>query len=149
MSRNITSFKPGNTASVGNKSHLEESKFEPWMLETVIEKAAEGWSVYEICSALGISTKTWYAWADAENGYAQTSDWCKAVSRASDLAQAWWTRYGREHLSETRDFKTNDKIWALNMMVRFGWAKKEETTVKGDLADALKTMYDRINKPKA
>ena len=91
-------------------------------------------SVEEACEELDISDDSYANWRKSN------PDWNAAVHRFLRASRSWWIRKSRTTL-DNRFFQ--DKSWSMNMMNRFGWNKKDETTIKGDVADAIKIMADR------
>lgn len=136
-----TPFVTGNTLSVGNKSHTGQyDVWRPELCDEIQPLAAQGWSIKEICHELGFSHDSWARWQE------EHPEWREAVLRAKSAAEAWWIRYAREHLILGGKQRFQERNYALVMMNQFGWNKKEEQTIKGDLAETLKTMYDRLKK---
>jgi hypothetical protein len=110
---------------IANKVGRPE-KYKPEFCEMIIEFGKEGYGREEIAPLMGISREALDRWKESH------PEFRSACTRGHELAYLWWTRYGRDHMAETRDNRTNDKIWALNMMNRFGWNKKEDITSGGE-----------------
>lgn len=87
----------------------------------VIELGKKGGSDIEIrVEILGISNDLFNRFLSEEPEFSET------IQRARDYSQSWWTRHSRKEL-HNKEF--NNKLYEMNMMNRFGWNKKTETTV--------------------
>ena len=101
-------------------------KYKKEFCEIVIELGKQGYAKDAMAAKLEIAHDTFNKWRDKHPEFAA------AVTRGNDMAYIWWTEFGRNNMKESRDDRTNDKIWALNMMNRFGWNKKEDITSGGE-----------------
>lgn len=69
------------------------TKYDPVMCERVVECGREGFSRAEIAADLEISLDTLYRWQHEHQAFSE------ALSRAYDLAFAWWERQGRVNIA--------------------------------------------------
>lgn len=84
--------------------------YDPAHCERVIELGREGKSHAQIAAALDVARMTLYEWASR---HPEFSD---AITRAKDLAQAWFEDRGQAGLS-SREF--NASLWAKQVSCRF------------------------------
>ena len=104
----------------------QEPKYEPGMLDTIIEQAAKGCSIVERAVALQICRATYYNWIDTDHAN-YNADFHAAHKIAEDKCQAWWEAMGRVNTLEiSKDSPhLNAQVYRLNMMNRFGWGENQ------------------------
>lgn len=98
--------------------------YDPSHCERVIQLGRDGKSHAQMAAALDVSRQTLYDWADAH------SEFLGAITRAKDLAQAWWEDRGQENLGN-REF--NASLWTKQVSCRFrdDYTDKQQTEVSG------------------
>ncbi len=103
------------------------SDYDPSYCDLVVEKAGEGWSLYEVAHELNVARPTLDNWASAH------PEFLNALSRAKTAAQAWWEQTGR---SGMREDKFNAAVWKKTMEARFreDYTERRETEISGSLA---------------
>lgn len=84
--------------------------YRPEFCEQVVELGREGKSHAQIAAALDVARQTLHNWADAH------PEFLDAITRARDLAQAWFEDKGQTGL-ETSGF--NASLWAKQVSARF------------------------------
>lgn len=90
-----------------------------WKL-TILKLAKEGASEVELRAALGgICHETWSRLIEEEPEFSETVKQCRTLS------EAWWIRFGREHLLTDSGQKLNEKTYFLHLKNRFRWSEKE------------------------
>jgi hypothetical protein len=88
--------------------------YKPEYCEQVIELGAEGKSLAQIAAALDVARADLYGWSD------RYPEFRAAVSRAKDLALAWWEDAGANLLMEIpKGPKLNTILWSKIMSARF------------------------------
>ena len=105
----------------------------------MISMSSKGASATELKVAIGgISNDLWDRFIAEEPEFSETVQQCKL------LCQAWWEKFGREHLVSERGESVNSTMYTFNMKNRFGWADRTENTnenkhtvtiIKGDDAE--------------
>lgn len=108
------------------KAHAgQPTLYRPDLCALVLALGAKGKSYTGIATRLGVSRDSIYEWAKV---HVEFSD---ALTRARELAQAWWEDVGQESLT-TPSFQSS--MWAKNMSCRFpdDWrdVTRNETTGK-------------------
>lgn len=101
------------------------TKYNPAMCDKIIELMSDGKSKTTACVELGIYLDACNAW---EKKYKEFS---AAVKRGEELCERWWVEAGRKNLWN-KQFQA--VLWMMNMSNRFGWNRKVEGTVKGELS---------------
>lgn len=87
-----------------------------------------GFTIVEIAAEFDVARNTLYDWIDTHPNFSN------AISRARDLAEAWWAKQGRKGIW-SREF--NSSAYRLQMMNRFGWGERSSQEVyHGDVKDA-------------
>lgn len=84
--------------------------YRPEHCDRVIELGRQGKSHAQIAADLDVSRQTLHNWAKAQPAFLD------AITRARDLAQAWWEDKGQNGL-ETPGF--NASLWAKQVSCRF------------------------------
>jgi len=88
--------------------------YKPEYCEQVVELGAKGKSLAQIAAALDVSRANLYDWAE------RYPEFSSAVSRAKDLALAWWEDAGANLLAEIpKGPKLNTILWSKIMSARF------------------------------
>jgi hypothetical protein len=86
----------------------------------LITLAKEGASEVELRAELGgLSNDTWYRLLEDEPEFSETILACRT------LAEAWWVKFGRQHLVTSKGETLNQQMYYLHMKNRFRWSEKE------------------------
>ena len=83
--------------SIAKQKMGRPTKYRPELCAPVIDLMRQGASKVEVCAELDISRDTFYRWQEEHPEFSDT------VAKGELLAEAWWTRHGRENLY-SRDF---------------------------------------------
>ena len=112
--------------------------YKPEFCDTVINLGADGCSLTEMASELGVSRQTVYAWMD------EHPEFLDAMTRARTESQAWWERKAREGIISANGVSINAALWSKYMAARFPDDYKEKreieqrtfnVTIQGDDVD--------------
>lgn len=95
--------------------------YKPEYCEKIQEMGAQGCSLHQISARLGISLQCFAEWREKHKAFGE------AVSRARDLAQAWWEDKAMQGMG-TREF--NAKVWELSVRCRFPDTYRESSRVE-------------------
>lgn len=95
------------------------SKYDPRLCEWVEWLGSRGYSLKQICSMIGISNETMYAWMG------NFPEFSESVARARDAAQTWWEVMGQAGLA-SKSFNFN--LWNKIVSNRF---RRDYTDRKG------------------
>ena len=88
--------------------------YRPEFCELAIELGELGKSYAQIAAAIGVARKTIYEWMDSHPEFGD------AMTRARDLALAWWEDQGAAGIWEDRDgARLNAQVWSRSMSARF------------------------------
>ena len=98
------------------------TKYNPEMLEIIIELMQEGASKVEVSAAIDVSFETMAQWCRPDGDYFN-KEFSDTIKKGLRLSQAWWERQGRTQLKD-KDFSYTG--WYMNMKNRFQWADKQE-----------------------
>lgn len=101
-----------------------------WQAE-ILELYKEGGSDVEVKALIyswrnSFSNDLWDRWLKEEPVFSET------IKKGRMLCEAWWSREGRENLSD-RDFSPT--LWYMNMKNRFGWRDTHDvnSNIKGEV----------------
>lgn len=99
--------------------------YKPEYCELVVALGAEGCSVVQMASRIGVARSTLEDVWPAAN-----PDFCEAFALARQLSQAWWE--DKAHTS-MNDKTFNGALWSRNMSARFPreWRESSRTEVTG------------------
>jgi hypothetical protein len=98
--------------------------YNPGYCQRVIELGREGKSKAQIAADLDVARQTLDNWAAAH------SEFLDALTRARDLAQAWWEDKGQDGLEKTG---FNASLWAKQVSCRFREDYTEKSELKADI----------------
>lgn len=112
---------------------------EDWY-QTVLAMYEKGASDVEVKAQIwrwrgSFSNDLWDRWMKEEPSFSET------IKMGRQLSASWWTRNGRENLTN-KDF--NYTGWYMNMKNRFGWADKQE--VKQEDKKTINIIVDQETK---
>ncbi|MDD4287495.1 MAG: hypothetical protein PHO20_00820 [Candidatus Peribacteraceae bacterium] len=124
----------GNRFALGNSGNTR-TDYDPKYCTVAMRLGKNGGGIEELAAKLGVARKTVYAWMETHVEFGD------AVTYMRELAEVHWRKVGADALFN-RSFR--ERLYSLQMMNRFGWNKKEENTVQGNVAQAIATMYARI-----
>lgn len=111
--------------------------YRPGYCAQVIDLGKEGKSHAQIAAALDVSRQTMYAWQEKH------PEFLDAITRARDLAQAWFEERGQIGLS---DKSFNASLWEKQVRARFRKEYGEHVTLAGDPeAPLMSTTDDQID----
>ncbi len=134
-------------AAIGNKNALGNkgggvTKYLPEYCERVIAMGKQGLTFAQMAQELDIERNNMRHWTEVH------PEFRIALTRAEEFCENWWVQFAKDNLITSRAVTFNDRAWMNVMMNKFNWNKKEETTLKGDLADAMQLMAERKAKSK-
>lgn len=87
--------------------------YRPEFCERVVEMGAQGFSLAQIATGIGVVRKTLYEWEDTY------PDFCDAMTQARELSLTWWEQQAQNGLVSTKDFNFNANLWHKCMIGRF------------------------------
>ena len=93
--------------------------YKPEFCEQAIEIMSTGDGFEEVAQCLGVRRSTINEWMKKH------PDFSDAIEFGRELSECWWRSQGKNSLYN-REFNT--KNWDINMMNRFQWSKKTETS---------------------
>jgi hypothetical protein len=102
--------------------------YDPAFCEQVLAWGAEGKSKAWMAAKLGVVRQTLDNWTEVH------PDFLDAMTRARDLAQAWWEDKGQDHIVSLPGQGTlNAGVYSRSMAARFpeDWREKTETALTG------------------
>lgn len=113
------------------------SLYKPEFCEEVIRLGVEGKGRAQIAAVLDVTRDTLDNWA------ADHPEFLRAMTRARELALAWWEEQGQKGIW-AKEFNAN--AYRLQVLNRFPaeWRDKQDHEHKHDLSDPLKAMMQRI-----
>lgn len=110
----------------------------PEHCERVIELGRQGKSKAQIAADLDVARQTLDNWAGVH------PEFLDALTRARDLAQAWFEDKGQDGLT-TPGF--NASLWAKQVSCRFREDYTDKTELKADVSTTVTTIERRIVRP--
>lgn len=116
------------------------SDYLPEYCERVIELGRQGKSHAQIAAALDVARQTLHNWCDAH------PEFLDAMTRARDLAQAWWEDKGQGGL-ETPGF--NASLWSKQVSCRFraDYTDTQRTELTGKNGGPIKSETEVSLRP--
>ena len=101
--------------------------YDPSFCEQVVELGSQGKSKAQIAAALNVDRVTINAWC------LEHPEFSHSVTRARELAQAWWEDLGQEGV--TMGTKFNANAYSLQVRNRFPeeWRDRTENVVSGEV----------------
>lgn len=116
------------------------SDYDPAFCDKVIGWGEIGKSKAWMASRMGVSRQT------VENWCAAHPEFLDAMTRAMDLAQAWWEDMGQAHLVTEGGKALNSGVYSRSMAARFpaDWREKSETSLTG--ADGGPVQIEKIER---
>lgn len=112
--------------------------YKPEHCKTVIEYGRDGRSKAQIAARLDVCRNTLDNWAGVH------PEFLSALTRARDLAQAWFEDKGQEGLVMPG---FNASLWAKQVSCRFRDDYTDKTEVKADVNATVTTIERRIVRP--
>lgn len=127
MAKN-TSAKPRPKSSTNSpkKGRGRPSDFKPEYCDAVIALGREGKSKAQLAAALDVSRQTIENWADRH------PEFMDALTRARDLALAWWEEQGQAGIW-SKEFNAPAFIKQMQARFRDDYGDKVDHTVKGKI----------------
>ena len=117
-----------NMSSVTLNSNPKKSRkrgrptlYKPEYCEQVVEWGREGCSLHQIASRMGISLQCFAEWREKYKQFGES------VTRARDLAQAWWEDVG---MSGMRSREFNARVWEISVRNRFPESYRDQSTLE-------------------
>lgn len=113
------------------------TKYKEEFCEIMIDMAAQGCGVVEICSRIDISKQTFYRWKS------EKVEFSDAFTIAKLKCQAWWEAQGRR----LEGGELNHGLWKLNMVNRFpdDWSDKKEVEHQvSSVRDIIKQARENV-----
>lgn len=98
------------------------TKYDPELCGKVVALGRDGYTLTEIAAELDVARQTLYNWQE------EHPEFLDALTRAKDLAEAWWSKEGRKGIW-SRDF--NASAYRLQMANRFDWGDKSSHELTG------------------
>ena len=112
--------------------------YDPAHCDRVIELGRLGKSKAQIAADLDVARQTLDNWA------AVHAEFLDALTRARDLAQAWWEDQGQSGLT-TSGF--NASLWAKQVSCRFREDYTDRQDIKADVTATVSEVRRTIQKP--
>lgn len=115
------------------------TKYDPSMCDAVIELGRSGKSITQIAVALDVTRETVYAWCKTHQKFSD------AISRAKELAQAWWEDVGQQGLFAD---KFQASLWSKQVSCRFPNDYREKSDINvavtafGDVLKEAEALVD-------
>ncbi len=116
----------------------QKPKYDPAFVEQLPGMFANGESVAEVASELGVSRQAFYVWVD------RYPEFKEAYEEGKQLSEAWWTKLGRA--GATGKVNIQPTVWIFNMKNRFDWRDKVEqnhTSSDGSMTPAFGSLYGK------
>ena len=100
--------------------------YRPEFCEQVIELGRQGKSRVQIAAVLDVCRKTLIEWEK------EKPDFCDSMTRARELAQAWWEDQGQDGLWDSDARRLNAAAFRFQMINRFplDWRDRVEQVVQ-------------------
>lgn len=118
------------------KNSGRPSKYTKEMSLKILEMCANGMSLQNACTYLGICTATRDNWCNP-NHSSFKSEFLGAVKLGRDLSELWWMEQGRRNIWNP---KFNSVLYMMQMQNRFGWHRKLEGSFKTEHTE--KKVYE-------
>jgi DNA-binding XRE family transcriptional regulator len=116
------------------------TSYDPSYCEQVIAWGREGKSKAWMASRLDVARQT------VDNWCSEFPEFLDAMTRARDLAQAWWEDIGQNNIVSAAGVSLNSGVYSRSMAARFpdDWREKTETAITGRLVHANELPDDEL-----
>lgn len=124
------------TVSKGGLTAIYDKRFADELAPDLPALFSQGESLVQVCKKLDIAKSTFQKLCSLSPAFKA------AYAAGRDSSEAWWTTIGQ--LGATGKVKVNAAVWKFNMVNRFNWADRVETSGTLEIG---KTEFTRIAMP--